>query len=72
MSGKPGCEVKIPAGDRTDLGTKIDKYVLNLWHREGRHKAPVFESALGITTTNKEILVKGLRTAIENSNDAEF
>jgi len=64
--------VKIPNGDRADLGTKIEEYVLNPWHREGRHKARVFESVLGIAATNKEILVDGLRTAIENSDDAEF
>lgn len=64
--------MKIPNGDHADLGTKIEEYVLNPWHREGRHKARVFESVLGIATINKEILVKGLRMAVENSDDAEF
>lgn len=64
--------MKIPNGIRADFGTKIEEYVLNPWHREGRHKARVFESVLGITTTNKHILIEGLRKAIEGSDDAEF
>lgn len=63
--------MKIPNGDRADLGTKIEDYVLNPWHREGRHKARVFDSALGITTANKEVLVDALRSVVENSDDAE-
>jgi hypothetical protein len=41
--------VKLPNGDRADLGTKLSDYVLNSEHRRGRHKARVFESSLGIT-----------------------
>ena len=64
--------MKTPNGARADLGTKIEDYVLNPRHREGRHKSRVFDSMLGITTANKAILISGLRTAIENSDDAEF
>jgi hypothetical protein len=64
--------VKIPNGERADLGSKIEDYTLNQWHWEGRHKARVFESLLGITTANKEVLANGLRSAVENSDDAEF
>ena len=67
-----GCDVKIPNGEHADLGTKIEDYALNPWHREGRHKARVFESVLGITTANKEVLANALRSAVENSDDAEF
>ena len=48
-----GCDVKIPNGEHADLGTKIEDYALNQWHREGSHKARVFESVLSITTANK-------------------
>lgn len=64
--------MKIPNGHRADLGAKLGEYVLNYSHREGRHKARVFEAVLGITAANQEILVNGLRTAIENSDEAEF
>lgn len=67
-----GPDVKIPNADRANLGTKIDEYVLNPWHREGRHKARVFESVFGITMASKEILVDALIAAIQNSDDAEF
>jgi hypothetical protein len=64
--------VKIPNGHRADLDAKLDEYVLNYSHREGRHKARVFEAVLGITAANQEILANGLRTAIESSDEAEF
>jgi hypothetical protein len=67
-----GLNVKNPNGDRADLGMKFEDYVLNPWHREGRHKAKVFESVLGITTSNKEVLVDAIRTAVENSDDADL
>ena len=44
-----GRDVKIPNGDRAELDRKIEEYVLDPWHREGRHKARVFEAVLGIT-----------------------
>ena len=60
-----------PNGDRADLGTKIEDYVLNPRHREGRHKARVFESVLGITLANGEVLRQAILSAAENSDDAE-
>jgi len=48
--------MKLPNGERTDLGTKIEDYVLNPMHWEGRHKARVFDSALGITLVNRKVL----------------
>ena len=42
-----------PNGDGADLGTKIEDYVLNLRHWDGRHRARGFESALGITLANR-------------------
>jgi hypothetical protein len=48
--------VKLPFGERVDLGTKLEDYTLNIFHRDGRHKARVFESVLGISQNNPEVL----------------
>ena len=61
--------MKLPNGDRADLGTKLEDYSLNPLHRHGQHKARVFESALGITLANKEILSQALLAQAANSND---
>jgi hypothetical protein len=63
--------MKLPSGDRADVGTKIEDYVLNPRHREGRHKARVFESVLGITLANREVLRQAILSAAENSENAE-
>jgi hypothetical protein len=47
--------VKLPNGDRADLGTKLSDYVLNPEHQHGRHKARVFASSLGITRQNQQL-----------------
>lgn len=52
------------------MGTKLEEYVLNPLHRTGQHKARVFESALGITLANKNLLADALRHAAESSNQA--
>ena len=62
--------MKLPNGDRADLGTKLVEYSLNPLHRHGQHKARVFESALGVTLANKEALVAALRDAAANSDSA--
>lgn len=64
--------VKIPNGERADLGTKLQEYVLNHLHREGRHKARVFESVLGITMVNSETLALALKSVVSSSDQAEF
>jgi len=61
--------MKLPNGENADLGAKLEDYSLNPFHRHGQHKARVFESALGITIANKEILARALLTAVKNSND---
>ncbi len=61
--------MKLPNGDRADLGTKLEDYSLNPLHRHGQHKARVFESALGITLANKEILSQALLAQAANSNE---
>jgi hypothetical protein len=45
--------------------------VLNFRHREGRHKARVFESALGITLANSDVLRQAILSAADNSDGAE-
>jgi hypothetical protein len=63
--------VKLPGGERAALGTKLEDYVLNPLHREGRHKARVFESALGITFTNRDVLRQAILAAAAVSDQAE-
>ncbi len=63
--------MRLPNGERADLGTKLEEYVLNTAHREGRHKARVFESALGITLANRELLRQAILSAAANSDQAE-
>ncbi len=63
--------MKLPCGERVDLGTKIEDYVLNPAHREGRHKARVFESVLGITLANQDRLRQAILFAAANSDLAE-
>jgi hypothetical protein len=61
--------MKLPNGGRADLGTKLEDYSLNPLHRHGQHKARVFESALGITLANKDVLARALLSAAKTSND---
>ncbi len=61
--------MKLPNGDRADLGTKLTDYVLNPKHLRGRHKARVFESSLGITRENQQLLADALRKAAADSAD---
>ena len=63
--------MKLPNGDRADLGTKIEDYSLNPLHREGQHKARVFASALGITLDNDGPLRRAVLEAAATSDDAE-
>jgi Domain of unknown function (DUF6883) len=63
--------MKLPGGDRAELGTKIEDYVLNPAHREGRHKARVFESALGITLARQDLLRQAILSAAATSDQAE-
>ena len=60
--------MKLPNGEKADLGMKLEDYSLNALHRHGQHKARVFESALGITLANKEVLARALFAAAKNSN----
>jgi hypothetical protein len=62
--------MKLPNGERAELGDKLQNYVLNPHHRTGRHKARVFESALGITRERQHILSNALHEVAANSTDA--
>ena len=64
-------EMKLPNGQNCDLGTKLEDYFLNPLHREGRHKARVFRSVLGITQDNAEVLRAAIRSAAASSDEAE-
>ena len=64
--------MKLPNGERVDLGTKLVDYTLNPYHRRGQHKARVFESALGIILANRSVLEQALRDAATTSDAAEF
>ncbi len=63
--------MKLPNGDRAYLGTKLEDYTLNRRHEEGRHKARVFESVLGITLSNCQILRDVILKAAADSDEAE-
>jgi hypothetical protein len=64
--------MKLPNGGRAELGTKLEDYTLNPRHREGRNKARVFESALGITLANADVLRHALLEAAASSDQVEF
>ena len=63
--------MKLPNGKHAYLGDKLETYSLNPLHREGRHKARVFASALGITPANAEVLRSAVREVAAGSDAAE-
>ena len=60
--------MKMPNGERADLGLKLEAYVLNPQHRDGRHKARVFESAFGITLADPSPLRQAILAATSRSS----
>lgn len=57
----------LPHGDRAEVSLrKLRHYCLNPLHDEGKHKARVFSSALGMTSADAEalrnLLLEGVRT----------
>jgi hypothetical protein len=52
--------MKLPNGDRAELGDKLERYSLNFQHPKGKDKAAMFKSRLGITLANKEVLEAAL------------
>ena len=48
--------MKLPNGDRAELGDKLERYSLNFQHPKGKDKAAMFRNRLGITLENQKIL----------------
>lgn len=63
--------MRLPNADRAQVGAKLEDYTLNPLHTEGRHKARVFGSVLGITASNAHVLRQALLDAAAASNQAE-
>ena len=63
--------MKLPNGQRADLGTKLEDYSLNPSHRDGRHKARVSAATLSITLDNRQLLRDALLQAAATSDAAE-
>jgi hypothetical protein len=63
--------MKLPNGHRADLGTKLEEYALNPLHRDGRHKARVFSSVLGITLESQHVLKEALLRAAAHEEITE-
>ena len=63
--------MKLPNGERADLGTKLEDYSLNSEHRQGQHKARVFEAALGVTPANKAVLADAILRAAASSTEVQ-
>jgi hypothetical protein len=49
----------------------LKDYIRNPLHRDGRNKARVFDSALGVTLANAEVLRDALLNAAAHSDPAE-
>jgi Domain of unknown function (DUF4926) len=63
--------MKLPHGERANLGTKLADYSLNPLHRDGRNKARVFDAVLGVTLANADVLRDALLNAAAHSDSAE-
>ena len=61
--------MKLPHGDHAQLGSKLEDYTLNPLHLEGRHKAHVFASVLGVTLGEMEILRGAVLAAAAASDE---
>lgn len=63
--------MKLPNGDRAVIATKLEDYVLDPLHAQGKHKAWRFETILGITRDNTDLLRRALLEAAVSSTNAE-
>ncbi len=64
--------MKLPYGERANLGTKLEDYSLNPLHRDGRNKARVFDSVLDRILANADVLRDALLDAAAHSDSAEL
>ncbi|MEO0540538.1 MAG: DUF6883 domain-containing protein [Cyanobacteria bacterium P01_A01_bin.105] len=55
--------MKLPNGERAELGDKLERYCLNPYHQKGKDKAILFRNRLGITLDNKGVLASALLAA---------
>jgi hypothetical protein len=55
--------MKLPNGDKANLGNKIENYCLNFNHNVGKNKAILFKKKLDITLNNADILKRAIKQA---------
>ncbi len=60
--------MKLPNGNKANLGNKIENYCLNFNHQKGKNKATLFQSKLGITLENVDILKNAIKQAALNES----
>lgn len=61
--------MKLPNSERASIpADKLEGYALNPNHSEGRHKAVVFRSALGLDQENAAALREALRQALKSQD----
>ncbi len=58
--------------DLQQIFNKLDTYALDFNHSSGKHKARLFESKLGITKQNREVLISAIQNVAATSDQAEF
>lgn len=64
--------MRVPHGDRAEVSLhKLRDYCLNPLHDEGKHKARVFASVLGMTASDAELLRNLLLAAVQ-TRDAQI
>ncbi len=55
--------MNLPNGNLARLGSKLERYCLNIFHHKGKEKAALFRNRLGIILENKEVLESAILTA---------
>ncbi|MGY6529378.1 MAG: DUF6883 domain-containing protein [Cyanobacterium sp.] len=63
--------IKLPNGNQvkqTQIEKKLTTYILKEDHRDGQHKARLFNSILGINLDNKNLLVEALIKIAKDKN----
>ena len=56
--------MKLPNGDQATIdSSKVTHYCLSPDHEDGQHKAHLFESVLGLTLEDADLLLDALRNA---------
>lgn len=63
--------MRLPHAEFAEIGDKLEEYVLNSSHHEGRHKARNFAARLGIEIGNRSILSEAILQAALASEDVQ-